>query len=159
MTNVRNYIHLSAVAHYTKKMEGLDFAPIGAGKGMLGLTGDFTLPSRFIRAVAMSQTTRPLKDSGEAVNELFRILDNFNLPLGSAEGSDHVKGDLEGMRSSTIWTSAWDLSEKMLYFHTQHNRRVRKVDLNRIVFSGKRIRHIQLDDRKEQDIKDITPAK
>ena len=159
MTNVRNYIHLSAVAHSTKKMEGLDFAPIGAGTGMLGLPGDFTPPSRFIRAVAWSQTTRPVKDSGEAVNELFRILDNFNLSLGSAEGSDHEKGDLEGMRSSTIWTSAWDLSEKMLYFHTQHNRRVRKVDLNRIVFSGKRIRHIQLDDRKEQDIKDITPAK
>ena len=159
MTNVRNYIHLSGVAHPPKKMEGLDFAPIGAGTGMLGLPGDFTPPSRFIRAVAWSQTTRPLKDSGEAVYELFRILDNFNLPLGSAEGSDLAKGDLEGMRSSTIWTTAWDLSEKVLYFHTQHNRRVRKVDLNRIVFSGKKIRHIQLDDKKEQDIKDITPSK
>lgn len=159
MTNVRNYIHLSGVAHPPKKMEGLDFAPIGAGTGMLGLPGDFTPPSRFIRAVAWSQTTRPLKDSGEAVYELFRILDNFNLPLGSAEGSGLAKGDLKGMRSSTIWTSVWDLSEKVLYFHTQHNRRVRKVNLNRINFSGNEIDHIPLDDKKEQDIKDITPSK
>ena len=159
MTNVRNYINLSGVAHPPKKMEGLDFAPIGAGTGMLGLPGDFTPPSRFIRAVSWSQTKRPLKDSGEAVYELFRILDNFNLPLGSAEGSDHAKEALKGMRSSTIWTTVWDLSKKVLYFHTQHNRRVRKVELDRIDFSKKEIVHIPLDDKKEQDIKDITPIK
>jgi len=63
------------------------------------------------------------------------------------------------MRSSTIWTSAWDLSEKVLYFHTQHNRRVRKVELDRIDFSKKEIAYIPLDDKKKQDIKDITPVK
>ena len=157
MTNVRNYIHLSGVAHPPKKMEGLDFAPIGAGSGMLGLPGDFTPPSRFVRAVAWSQTTRPLKNSDEAVYELFRILDNFNLPLGSAEGSDSEVTNLKGMRSSTIWTTVWDLSKKVLHFHTQHNRRVRTVELDRIHFSKKEIVHIPLDDKKEQDVKDITP--
>ena len=158
MTNLRNYVNLSAVALPAKKVEELDFAPLGGGSGMIGLPGDYTPPSRFVRAVAWSQTARPLKNSDEAVYELFRILDNFNVPLGAAEGSDSEATNLKGMRSSTIWTTAWDLSKKMLYFHTQHNRRVRKVELDRIDFSERKIGHIQLDDRKEQDIKDITPA-
>ena len=157
MTNLRNYLNLSAVALPTKNIESMDFSPIGAGSGMIGLPGDFTPPSRFVRAVAWSQTARPVLNSDEAIYELFRILDNFNLPLGAAEGSDSEDIDLEGMRSSTIWTTAWDLSGETLYFHTQHNRRVRKVDLNRIDFSGKKIRHIQLDESKKQDIKDLTP--
>ena len=159
LTNLRNYLNLSAVALPTKNIESMDFSPIGAGSGMIGLPGDFTPPSRFVRAVAWSQTARSVPSPNEAIYELFRILDNFNLPLGAAEGSDSEDVDLEGMRSATIWTTAWDLSGKTLYFHTQHNRRVRKVDLTRIDFSGEKIRHIQLDDRREQDIKDITPAK
>lgn len=156
MINLRNYVNLSAVAIPGRKIEELDFTALGGGSGMIGLPGDFTPPSRFIRAVAWSQTARPLKNSNEAVYELFRILDNFNLPLGSAEGSDS-EANINDLRSSTIWTSAWDLSKKTLYFHTQHNRRVRKVDLNRIDFTGNKIGHILLDDKKEQDIKDITP--
>lgn len=88
MTNLRNYINLSAVALPTKKIEDLDFAPLGGGSGMIGLPGDFTPPSRFVRAVAWTQTARSLEKSDEAIYELFRILDNFNVPLGAAEGSD-----------------------------------------------------------------------
>ena len=90
---------------------------------MIGLPGDYTPPSRFVRAVAWTQTARPLEKSDEAIYELFRILDNFNVPIGAAEGSDSEETNLKGMRSSTIWTTGWDLTQKVLYFHTQHNRR------------------------------------
>jgi choloylglycine hydrolase len=159
ITNLRNYVNLSPVAVPAGNIEELNFSPLGAGSGMIGLPGDFTPPSRFIRAVAWTQTARPTESSAETIYELLRILDNFNLPLGSAEGSDEAKKMLEGMRSSTIWTTAYDLNERILYYHTQHNRRVRMVDLNRLDFSGKAIQHIQLDESKEQDIKDITPSK
>ena len=157
MTNLRNYVNLSAVAIPSKKIEDMNFSPLGGGSGMIGMPGDFTPPSRFIRAVAWSQTARPLEKSREAVYELFRILDNFNVPLGAAEGSDHVGTNIDGMRSATLWTTAWDLTEKKLYFHTQHNRRVRMVDLNKINFTIKGIKNIPLDEKKEQDTKDITP--
>jgi len=157
MINLRNYLNLSAVALPAVSIESMDFSPLGAGSGMIGLPGDHTPPSRFVRAVAWSQTARPLKDSNEAIYELLRILDNFNLPLGAAEGSDSQDEDVEGMRSSTIWTTASDLDERTLYFHTQHNRRLRKVDLRRIDFSGNEIRHLTLDETKEQDVKDLTP--
>ncbi len=63
------------------------------------------------------------------------------------------------MRSSTIWTTAWNLTDLSLYYHTQHNRRVRTLDIKKIDFSkiGDEIIHVNLDDKKEQDMKDIMP--
>lgn len=158
MTNLRNYLNLSPVALPDKKIENLDFEPLGGGSGMIGLPGDNTPPSRFVRAVAWTQTARPTATSVETVYEVFRILDNFNIPLGSAEGSDGSAGT-QGMRSSTIWTTAWDLSEKVLYYHTQHNRRVRALHLTELDFSktGDGLVRLALEPKGEQDIEDITP--
>jgi choloylglycine hydrolase len=159
MTNLRNYINLSAVALPTKEIEDLDFAPIGAGSGFLGIPGDYTPPSRFVRAVAYTQTARETPDGDETVYEVFRLLDNFNLPLGSAEGPEVSPELLEGMRSSTIWTTAADTKNLKLYYHTQHNRKVRMVDLKKIDFSPNKagIKRFPLDKEKSQDIEDVTP--
>jgi choloylglycine hydrolase len=161
MTNLRNHVNLSAVAMPAMKLEDIDFHPLGAGSGMIGLPGDYTPPSRFVRAVAWTQTARPTETSGETIYEVLRILDGFNLPLGSAEGSGQANKLLEGMRSSTIWTSAWDLNEGILYYHTQHNRRVRKLRMTEIDFSKNpgKIARLPLDKVKEQDYEDITPGK
>ncbi len=161
MTNLRNYVNLSPVAIPAKKIENIDFTALGAGSGMIGLPGDFTPPSRFVRAAAFSQTARPTKTSDETVYELFRILDHFNLGLGSSEGSGLGGSDISKLRSSTLWTTAYDTKKHILYYHTQHNRRVRKVELSAIDFSAKgdSIVYLPLDKKKEQDIEDITPGK
>ena len=84
----------------------------------------------------------------------------FQLPLGpdAAEGSGHESNN-ELMRASTIWTVAWNLTDLTLNFHTQHNRRVRRLDVKKIDFSkmGSDIVYIPLDEKKEQDIMDIIP--
>jgi choloylglycine hydrolase len=87
MTNLRNYVNLSPVSLPGKKIGELDFKELGAGSGMIGLPGDYTPPSRFVRAVAFSKTARPTKDGPETIYEMFRILDSFSVPLGAAEGS------------------------------------------------------------------------
>lgn len=155
--NLRNYLNLSAVALPSKKIEDMDFAPLGGGSGMIGLPGDFTPPSRFVRAVAFSRSARRTSTGGETVYELFRILDNFNVPLGAAEGEGEAK--TKGMRSSTIWTTAYDTRNKVLYYHTQNNRRVRKVDLSKLDFGAKDRVRFPLDREKTQDIEDVTPVK
>jgi len=155
-TNLRNYINLSPVALPAKKIEELNFKPLGGGSGMIGLPGDFTPPSRFVRAVAFSKTARPTATGDETIYEVFRILDNFNVPLGAAEGTGDDK--TQGMRSATIWTSASDTNNKVFYYHTQHNRRVRMVDLKKIDFgSFSDIKRLPLDRVKAQDIQDVTP--
>ncbi len=158
ITNLRNYLNLSKVALPSKRIEEMDFAPLGGGSGMIGLPGDNTPPSRFVRAVAFSQTARPTPMGQETVYELFRMLDNFNLPLGSAEGEGEAK--TKDMRSSTIWTTVYDTKNKALYYHTQHNRRVRTVDLSAIDFASLREQVlIPLDKIKAQDIENVTPIK
>lgn len=156
-TNLRNYVNLSPVAIPDKKIGDLDFKPLGGGSGMIGLPGDNTPPSRFIRAVAATQSARPTATGNETTYELFRILDNFNLPLGAAEGSGEAR--TAGMRSSTIWTTGYDTRNLVLYYHTQHNRRVRMLDLKKIDFSrlAETIK-LPLDKQKSQDIEDITPV-
>jgi choloylglycine hydrolase len=156
-TNLRNYVNLSPVAIPDKKIADLDFKPLGGGSGMIGLPGDFTPPSRFIRAVAFSKTARVTDTGEETIYELFRILDNFNVPLGSAEGSGDVK--TKGMRSATNWTTAYDTKNKVMYYHTQHNRRVRKLDLSKVDFDAGKLARLPMDKEKTQDFEDVTPRK
>ncbi|MEZ9365839.1 linear amide C-N hydrolase [Vibrio sp. 10N.286.49.E11] len=164
MTNLRNYIGLTSNEHpakaLTKGESEVDLTPIGAGSGFIGLPGDFTPPSRFIRATAYTQTSRKLVNGEEALYEVFRIMDNFNLPLVAAEGPSVNPELLEGMRSSTIWTSAADSKNLKYYYHTQNNRQVRMVDLNQIDFSKNpdAIRHVEMDKSRKQNIENVTPS-
>jgi choloylglycine hydrolase len=156
MTNLRNYVNLSPVAIPSRNIEDLNFAPLGAGSGMIGLPGDFTPPSRFVRAVAFVKTARPTPDGEETMYEAFRILDNFNLPLGAAEGEGVAK--LKGLRSATLWTTAYDTKNLILQYHTMNNRRVRQVDLKKINFATlQNVVRLPLDPVKAQDIQDVTP--
>ncbi len=158
MTNLRNYIGLSPKPDDDMKIDSVDLAPLGVGSGMIGIPGDFTPPSRFVRAVAWSSTARPLPNSEEAIYELFRILDNFNEPVFPPKPGD--KGlTSKGLRSSTLWTTGWDLSNLGFYYHTQNNRRVRYLDLRALDFAnmGNKVITLKLDEKEQEDIKDITP--
>jgi choloylglycine hydrolase len=156
MTNLRNYINLSAVALPAKKIEDLNFAPLGGGSGMIGLPGDFTPPSRFVRAVAFAKTARPTPDGQETMYEMFRILDNFNVPLGAAEGEGAAK--IKGLRSSTLWTTAYDTKNRVMQYHTMNNRRVRQLDLKQIDFAAlKEMVRLPLDEKNSQDILEVSP--
>ncbi|NET83438.1 MAG: choloylglycine hydrolase family protein [Moorea sp. SIO1F2] len=160
ITNLRNYVNLSAVALPDQEIGSINFSPLGSGSGMIGLPGDFTPPSRLIRAVAFTQTARPTSDGLETMYELFRILDNFNVPLGASEGSEGEDLDKSGMRSSTLWTTAQDLTNKVTYYHTQHNRQVRKIDVGSLDFETiSDVQTFPLDLQKEQNIEDRTPGK
>ncbi|NEQ84952.1 MAG: choloylglycine hydrolase family protein [Moorea sp. SIO2I5] len=160
ITNLRNYVNLSAVALPDQEIGSINFSPLGGGSGMIGLPGDFTPPSRLIRAVAFTQTARPTSDGLETMYELFRILDNFNVPLGASEGSEGEDLDKSGMRSSTLWTTAQDLTNKVTYYHTQHNRQVRKIDVGSLDFETiSDVQTFPLDLQKEQNIEDRTPGK
>ncbi|WP_170387557.1 linear amide C-N hydrolase [Ruegeria atlantica] len=156
MTNLRNYINLSPVALPPVDLSEVEFAPLGGGSGMIGLPGDYTPPSRFVRAVAFSATARPTDTGDETIYELFRILDSFNVPLGATEGSD-IEGDVSAMRSATLWTTAIDTQNLKLHYHTMHNRRVRMVDLNVIDFGIlEEMTFLPLDREKQQDIEVVT---
>jgi choloylglycine hydrolase len=161
MTNLNNYVNLSAIGVPQVKASGVTFAPLGAGSGMIGLPGDFTPPSRFVRAVAFSQTARETKGGYDSVREAFRILDNFNIPADAAEGAqDNVKSD-DLLYSATQVTTASDSQNLKYYYHTMYDRTVHMVDLKKIDFEGMGDKMIVFptSGNREPTIVDMTPTK
>ena len=151
---MRNYLKLSPHPSSNIKIDNLSLSPLGGGSGMVGLPGDFTPPSRFIRAAAFTASCRPLKDSTDAISEAFRILDSFNIPLGAQLPPKSIPSDIVG---GTQLTSASDLTNRVYYFHTMHSRQVNKIDLKKINFSS--IKQMEISDASTRmfTTKDITP--
>lgn len=79
--------------------------------------------------------------------------------MGGSEGSNVSNETFtSGPKDSKISVAA-DTKNLKFYFHTQHNRKVRMVDLKKIDFSQNKgaIKHVPLDKRKSQEIEDVTP--
>lgn len=157
MNNLLNYVNLDEpLPHrHAKDIKAIKF---GAGERLYGLPGDLTSPSRFLRAAAYASSARKTADGPETLYEIFRVLDNFNLTVGTAaEGGGEV--NQQGMRSSTIWTTAYDTKNLVMHYHTMHNRRVRELDFNSLDFDAKAVVRLPLDREKTQDIEKLIPPK
>jgi len=59
-TYLCNFGNLSAVNVPPRRLAGLTLNQYGQGSGMVGLPGDFSPPSRFVRMVALTQTAKPV---------------------------------------------------------------------------------------------------
>lgn len=152
LTNLRNFLGLSQGARTPLVIDGRRFAPLGSGSGLVGLPGDVTPPSRFVRAAVLTATVRPLATAEEAIFEAFRILDNFNIPLGSTATPETQAIDIRG---ATQITTASDLTNRVLYFHTVDDRAVRMIDLKKIDFSRPGQRIIEAGASRQQTVREI----
>jgi len=146
LTNLRNYIGLTPSPSTPVDLDGVRLAPFGGGSGLVGMPGDYTPPSRFVRAAALTALARPLATSTEAVFEAFRILDSFNITVGATAPPGHQATDIV---SATQVTTASDLSTRTFYFHSMHNRQVRAVRLDDIDFGS--VTEVVLDDEAQRD--------
>lgn len=152
LLNLRNYANLKPNGPVTSRnINGVSLEPFGAGSGMLGLPGDFTPPSRFVRAVAFVQSMEPVKDAAEAVSAASTILNNFDIPKGlvreGASANDYHLG-------YTQWSVIADTRHKVYYYWTMYDRRIRSVDLAKMDFSGASASGFPLDRVRSQDVED-----
>lgn len=150
MTNLNNYVNLEpGSAPDNAITKGITLKSLGHGSGMLGLPGDFTSPSRFVRATFF-QTTSPEWATGfDTVVQAFHILNNFDIPIGS----QHVKSEIpKGMPSATQFTSATDLKAMKLYYRTAWNSNIRCIDLMDIDFHKIRYQSHPLDNTQVQPV-------
>lgn len=150
MTNLDNYVNLQpgAVSDHSLKKDVV-LKAIGGGSGMLGLPGDFTPPSRFVRA-AFFQTTAPVWKTGfDAVVQAFHILNNFDIPIGI----QHPAGQCpEGLPSATQFTAATDQKAMKMYYRTAWNSNLRCIELMNIDFTKVKYQSHPLDSVKEQPV-------
>jgi choloylglycine hydrolase len=140
VTNLRNYVNLTVNNVPPIDIAGIKFGGFGQGSGMLGLPGDFTPPSRFIRAVAFSQSALPVAMAHDGVLQAFHILNQFDIPKGAARGMEHGKE----VADYTLWTSASDLANLRYYFRTFNNSRIRMIDLKKMDLDAKEIKTVSM---------------
>ncbi len=154
MTNLRNYVNFSMTNVPPVTLGSIKLLPFGQGSGMLGLPGDFTPPSRFVRAVAFSQSVFTPKTGNDAVLEAFHVLNQFDIPKGAAR--EHEK-DSHGniLADYTIWTAASDLKTKQYFFRTYENSQVRMLDLMKMDLDAKDI--IKMSMKGGEVIKPLNP--
>lgn len=142
LTNLNNYVNLKSGAVTENTVGSLELHSFGGGSGMLGLPGDFTPPSRFVRA-AFFQTTAPkLADAEKTVIQAFHILNNFDLPIGVQTAAGTTPPDIP---SATQFTTATDLCGRKIYIRTMFNSHIRVVELNKINFARAKFRSEFLD--------------
>lgn len=148
-TNLNNYINLQPGNAPEHSFGPLAMKSFGHGSGMLGLPGDFTPPSRFVRA-AFFQLTAPQQPNAEGcVFQAFHLLNNFDIPSGTELPMGKASVDLP---SATQFTVATDTGNRMIYYRTMYNSTIRCIDLKAIDFSQVKYQSYPLDESKKQPV-------
>lgn len=147
MTNLSNYIALDPRNVPSIEIAGETFSQLGQGTGMLGMPGDFTPPARFVRATVFSQTAIPSTTIEEGIEQVFHILNNFDIPVGVARAGHET--------DYTMFTSARDPHNLRYYWKTYEDQTIRMVDLKKLMATGeKNVKTLSTES--EQPIVDMT---
>jgi len=151
MTNLRNYVNLSAINAAPIDFGSIKLAGFGQGTGMLGIPGDFTPPSRFIRAVAFSRSAVKLQTTEATVRQAFHVMNAFDIPVGAiSESKENID-----VHDYTIWTSVSDLKNVRWAFKTYKGQTIRSIDVRKaLTAAGSEIKIIEMES--EQPVEDVS---
>ena len=122
--NLNNYMRLSPTQPENSFSDALDLATYSRGMGGLGLPGDLSSMSRFVRAAFTKLNSLSGSGEAESVGQFFHI-------LGSVE---QVRGCCEVAQDKyeiTIYTSCFNADKGVYYYTTYNNRRITAVDMHR----------------------------
>lgn len=123
VTNLRNYISLSAFNAGTVNLEGTVLEPMSGGSGLLGIPGDWTSPSRFVRAATLKRAIITPRDSRAAVLAAIHLLNTVDISYGIIRSINDINFDF------TQWVIVKDLTNKNLYYRTYGDQNIYKLNL------------------------------
>ncbi|MBE6769208.1 MAG: choloylglycine hydrolase family protein [Ruminococcaceae bacterium] len=99
------------------------------GQAALGLPGDYSSPSRFVRtAFLKANSTQAQKDKG--INQLFHILNSVQVPRGAVKRDDNKY-------VTTVYTCGYDLDKKLYYYKTYENQNIKEYPMDCADLNGK----------------------
>ena len=129
---LKNYAALSPDTPENRFAPGLDLAPYSRGMGAMGLPGDLSSQSRFVRAAFTRMNSRSGQEEGESVSQFFHI-------LGSVEqqrGCCHLEKDKYEI---TLYSSCCNADRGIYYYTTYENSRISAVDMHREDLEGREL--------------------
>ncbi|MFK5855973.1 MAG: choloylglycine hydrolase family protein [Bacteroidota bacterium] len=131
MANLRNYLNLTPNNPDSINFNGESFSPLGQGAGLIGLPGDWSPPSRFIKSAITSHNALTPNNATEAVNLALHFINGVDIPKGVSRITSNGKTEYD----YTQWIVVRDLTNRRYMFRTYDNLQVRSVDLNKLDFS------------------------
>ena len=126
--NLNNYMHLSAKAPENRFAQELPLRSYSLGMGAMGLPGDLSSQSRFVRAALVKMNSASGGSEEESVGQFFHILDSVAMARGC--------NDLGGRYEITIYSSCCNVSRGIYYYTTYDNRSISGVDMHREKLDG-----------------------
>lgn len=131
VTNLSNYVYLKPTNPNPVVDKGMTFTATGQGAGMLGLPGDISPPSRFVKTSVLTSVALPANNAVEAVNLAEHIINNVDIPLGLARELSNGNYSSE----FTQWVIFKDITNKVIYYRTYKNLTLRSVKMSEVNFA------------------------
>lgn len=130
--NLRNFVNLTPMTPNPILAQGITFTATGQGSGMLGLPGDISPPSRFIKIAVLLKNVLIPNTAIEALNVAQHIINNVDIPLGfvrEIQAPNKVSNEL------TQWVVFKDLKNNIFYYRTYGDLTLHAIDLKQINFN------------------------
>ena len=121
---LNNYMHLSAKAPENTFSEKIKLNLYSRGMGALGLPGDLSSQSRFVRAAFVKLNSVSGSSEAESVSQFFHILNSVDQPRGCCDVG-------EGKFETTVYTSCCNTDKGIYYYTTYGNHQITAVHLHR----------------------------
>ncbi|AVK63935.1 penicillin acylase [Lactobacillus sp. CBA3606] len=122
LKNLSNYVELQPESHVNRQYGDLEVKAFGPGTGALGMPGDYTSPSRFIRTVFMRTHTEAVTTDAAAVNALSHMLNSVEIPKG-------VKIKDDGSADYTQYRAYMSMHEPAFYMQPYNDQTITRVAL------------------------------
>ena len=122
MFSLNNYINLSNKTPEDKFAQNLNLQRYSRGMGAIGLPGDLSSQSRFVRASFVKMNSISAEGENESVSQFFHILNSVDQQRGCCELED-------GKYEITIYTSCCNATKGIYYYTTYDNHQITAVDM------------------------------
>ncbi len=124
LTNLNNYMALSANPPANHFCDRLALKPYCYGMGAMGLPGDLSSASRFVKAAFTLLNSRCGSSEAESVSQFFHILKSVEQQRGcSCTG--------EGKYEVTLYSCCCNADKGIYYYTTYDNSQITAVDMKR----------------------------
>ncbi len=144
MSRLSDYMHLSPKQPENRFSAVIPLEHYSRGMGALGLPGDLSSASRFVRAAFTRANSVSGSSEEESVGQFFHILGSVEQVKGCCEVSD-------GKYELTIYTSCWNADRGVYYHTTYNNSRISAVSMHDVDLDGSRLYSCPIRDRQSID--------
>ena len=141
--SLNNYRSLSCEPAENTFGGGLDLDPYSRGMGAMGLPGDLSSQSRFVKAAFTRANSLCDGSEAQSVSQFFHILQSVEQQRGCV----HLGGDDYEI---TIYSACANLDKGIYYYTTYDNSRITAIDMNKEDLDGSGLSEFPL--KKEADI-------